>query len=408
MNPEADFRIVVKGVRTDTTNTRQNSISPVPSMKDVIVIGAGPAGATAAKVIASSGFEVQLVEKRKPSQPKVCGGGMPYDLSRILSLPEHVVEKRVSYQVHHFPWGKRVSHEQHVTVRREVFDNFLAGEAVKSGAQLSYETVVDSVRKEGKSTVVYARTKGGEVVCTPCKMVIFADGVSTLASKTFPSLGFKATPKNTAIAATYELSFKDNSMDYYDLYYGSQISPWGYGWIFPKRDSLNVGVGCLLSDLRKSQQNIKYLLDRFYATALQNADMSLKDKAITEFGAAMIPLSQSPRIFGPSCLAVGDAAGMVDPLLGCGIVHAVASGRLAGLVALGALASEDFSESYMSRYQVLWQQSSGCRNMKKNEQRARVSHHFSTLDKNTISKMEHLLFFKDCSSLLENLRVLFS
>jgi digeranylgeranylglycerophospholipid reductase len=376
-------------------------------MRDVIVVGAGPAGSTTAKIVAGRGFDVQLVEKRKPLETKICGGGISHRLLELLSLPEHVVEKKVSYEVHHFPWGTRINSEQHVTVLREKFDHFLASEAAKSGAQLTYETIVVKVRKENKKIIVYAKTKKGEVFCTPCKIVVFADGVATIAGKTFPSVGFKGNPKNTALGAIYEVEFKNNNMKHYELYYGSQISPWGYGWIFPKKNSLNIGVGCLLSDLRKSGQNIKHLLDHFYANFVQNSNKLPEGKKIKEFGAALIPLSLSSKIFAPSCLVVGDAAGMVDPLLGCGIVHAVAAGRLAGQIAVEALAKNDFSERYLSRYQTLWEESASYWQMKKKEQRAKILHPFTAFDKNTISKIEYLLFFQSSSSLIENLRALF-
>jgi digeranylgeranylglycerophospholipid reductase len=373
---------------------------------DVLVVGAGPAGSTTAKAIAEAGFDVQLIEKRKPSETKVCGGGIPYRLSKMLRLPEYVVEKRVSHEIHHFPWGKRTHSEKHVTVRREIFDNFLASVAEKSGAQLTYETRVVEVRRKDKKLLVYAKTKKGEMFCTTCKIVVFADGAATTSGKAFSSIGFQGKPNNTALGAIYELEFKNNNMKHYELYYGSQISSWGYGWIFPKRDSLNIGVGCLLSDLKKSGQNIINLLNRFYVNVVRNSNKFPKDKKIEKFGAALIPLSLSPKIFASSCLVVGDAAGMVDPLLGCGIVHAVAAGRLAGQIAVGALVRNDFSERYMSRYQTLWQQSANYWQIKKNAQKAKVLRPFSTIDKNLISKIEYLLFFRESSSLTENLRAL--
>lgn len=373
-------------------------------MKNVIVIGAGPAGSATAKTIADRGLDVQLIEKRQPLETKTCGGGIPHTLTKLLSLPKHVIEKEISYEVHNFPWGKKVNSEKHVTVRRGVFDNFLANEAEKSGAQVIYEDTVVDVRRENEEMIVDAKTRKGDLISRSCKMVVFADGAATIAGKIFPSVGFKGNPKNTALGAIYEVESKDNSMKHYELFYGSQIATWGYGWIFPKKDSLNVGIGCLLSDLRKKGQNIRNLLDRFYANAVQKLDKFPKEKRIVEFGAALIPLSLSPRIFAPSCLVVGDAAGMVDPLLGCGIVHALAAGRLAGQIAADALARNDCSERFLARYQSLWQQSIGYRRLTKNGQSAKLFHPFTVFDKNTISKLEYMLFFKNSSTPIENLR----
>jgi len=375
-------------------------------MTDVVVIGAGPAGSITARTIADAGFTVKLIEKRKPLETKVCGGGIPHELSARLSLPEQIIEKRVSFEIHYFPWGRKIYPNKHVTVRREAFDNFLVIEAEKSGADVVYETIVIDVKRDEDAVFVYTKSKKGEVFCIPCRIVIFADGVGTLVKKCFPSIGFQANLNNTALGVIYDLEFKKNKINHYELYYGSQLSSWGYGWVFPKNDSLNIGVGCLLSDLKKSKKKIASILHRFLTEVVHNPSR-FKGKKIEKFGAALIPLRPSRKIFGDSCLVAGDAAGMVDPLLGCGIIHAVSSGKLAGQIAVNALRRGDFSEKYMSRYQILWQQSANYRQIRRNEIIARSLHPFSSVDKNMISKIEYLLLFGKRSSTVENLQALF-
>jgi len=362
-------------------------------MEDVVIIGAGPAGSTVAGIIAKSGFDVRLMEKRKPLETKVCGGDISMALAKELSLGGDVVEKVVSHEVLHFPWGVKVRPFRHVTVLRETFDKFLADRARKLGARVCYENKVIGVTRKGELMYVHIKDlKDVENFSMRCKLVVFADGPLTLATKLFPNVGFKGTISNLALAARYELEWKNNGMNHHELFYGPDISSWGYGWIFPTKNSLNVGVGCLLSALRESRAKITEMLRRFIRHRKIGRE-ELETKKILGFGAALVPLAPADRIFGPSCLVVGDAAGMVDPLAGCGIESAVHAGKLAGNIAVEALQRENFSEEFLSRYQVLWKQSLNYSVVKRSYRIAKVAIPLSRVDKNLLSKIGYVLHF---------------
>lgn len=373
-------------------------------MHDAIVIGAGPAGSTVAKIIAETGFDVLLLEKRKPCDTKVCGGGIPRELAKKLSLPQNVLEKEILREIHYFPWGKREFLNPHVTIRRANFDRFLVDNARKHGAEVRYETEVVNVKNEtSKMRVFFKNQKDDNVSSSLCKIVIFADGVGTLASKVFSGVGFKGDPNSLALGARYELEWKENDVDHYEIHYGADVSPWGYGWIFPKKNSLNVGIGCLLSKFSNLRHNITEILNRFVRNRVIYSER-LKDKKILGFGAALIPLDYARKIFSRSCLVVGDAAGMVDPLHGCGIVHGVFAAELAGRVAVEALKKGDFSERTLSRYQTLWEQSSSYLQIRKRRLITRFSLPFSKIDKNLIAKIEYFYLFGRKSLNPEGLR----
>ncbi|MFQ6063898.1 MAG: NAD(P)/FAD-dependent oxidoreductase [Candidatus Bathyarchaeia archaeon] len=363
------------------------------SIADVVVVGAGPAGSSVAKVIGSAGFDVELIEQRKPCQTKVCGGVISAKLARELLFEKNIIEKFVSHEVLHFPWGKKIRRFHHATVKRQTFDTLLADNAARCGANINHETkATDAARKGDVVQVSLKSRKDKKTRSISCKMIVFADGPFTLGTKLFPTLGFKGTPNNLAIAARYELEWEENNMNHLELFFGHDISPWGFGWIFPRKDSLNVGVGCRLSTLRRFGIRITETLDNFIKDKAVSSE-TLIDKKVLHFGAAMLPLAPAERIYGPSSLVVGDAAGMVDPLGGYGIDNAVFAGRLAGHIAVEALQKGDFSENFLSRYQTLWKQSSAYSIIKRNYRIARALYPFLRIDKNLIAKIEYLLHY---------------
>jgi digeranylgeranylglycerophospholipid reductase len=362
-------------------------------MKDVIVIGAGPAGSTAAKIVAQSGFDVQLIEKRKIGETKPCGGGISKALAIKLALNNQIVESAVSRVIYHFPWSIETCSLNHVTVLRENFDMFLIDKAINCGAKALFESIAVSVHRKGTVMEVEIKNlKTGEMFSLFSKMIIFADGPSSLSAKMFPGVGFLGSPSNLALAARYELECKNNDINYYEFFYGQDLSSWGYAWIFPTKNSLNVGVFSLLSKLEQSRTKITDILNYF----LRNRHMSsekLRHKPILDLKVALIPLAPAKKIFGPACLVVGDAAGMVNPLTSSGIVHAVSAGELAGRVAVEALHRNDLSEKRLSKYQALWERFPNFLAIKQNYQITRALLPVSRIDGNSFAKISYLLHF---------------
>ena len=312
---------------------------------DVTVIGAGPAGAITAKVIAEHGFDVILVEKDEyPGKTNVCAGGMPKLLLKDVELSQKVAEKEISGDIHFFPWGSKSSDLDHITVYRHVFDRALADKAVEKGAKLLTNMLIKDVSlKDDKISVDYG--KG----IIESKLVVFADGPNSLAYRKF-GIGFKPEADKTIVSVVCEVKWEDNPLNNYEFYYGYNISPWGYGWIFPKRDTVNVGVGCLYSKLRSNIiDSLNYLLKKCPLTCEK-----LKGREITWLNSALIPVAPAKQIFGERMLVVGDAAGMADPISGGGILHAINGGKLAGEICIKALEVNDFSSTFLSQYQRLW------------------------------------------------------
>ena len=314
---------------------------------DVTVIGAGPAGSATARVIAKHGFDVILVEKDEyPGETNVCAGAMPRSIIKDTGLNSDVIEKGIPGEKCYYPWGSKILDFDHVSVYRHVFDRSLADKAVDEGVKMLTNMSVKDVFVKSDGMGV---TSEGKADTIESKLIVFADGPNTLANRKF-CIGFKPEADKTFVSVACEVEWKNNPLDQFEVYYGYEISPWGYGWICPKEDTVNVGVVCLYSKLHSNIiGSLNYLLQKHPLTSEK-----LKGGEITWFSSALIPVAPAKRIFGERMLVVGDAAGMVDPVWGGGIPQAINGGTLAGKVCVMALEEEDYASSFLSHYQDLW------------------------------------------------------
>ena len=317
----------------------------MPNLRtDVVVIGAGPAGSTTARVIAEHGFDVVLVEKdRYPGETNVCAGAMPRAIFKDMRLPSDIIEKEILIEKHYFPWGIKVFKPDHVSVYRNVFDRNMANKAVESGAKLLTDTLIEDVHVKRERIDVIS--KGKKVI--ESQIVVFADGPNTLAYRKF-GIGFAPKATDVFLSVTVEVKWENNPIDFFGVYYNYDISPWGYGWICPRRDTINAGVLCLYDKLRSNPINsLNYFISK-------HPLKDLRAREIVWLRSALIPVAPARKIYGKRMLVVGDAAGMVDPVSGEGIIHAITGGKLAGEVCVKALEEENFSSSFLSKYQTLW------------------------------------------------------
>jgi digeranylgeranylglycerophospholipid reductase len=354
-----------------------NAFAKQKGLVDVVVIGAGPAGSICAGEITKKGFNVLLIEKDAfPGQTNVCAGGIERGIVAEFGL-RGLIEKEISIARYHFPWGEEEYKVNFVSVKREVFDSFLAHQAVDAGAQLLINTVVRDAILENDCVKLKVKSRGGESEIRT-KLVVFADGPNTLAHNF--GIGFEIMPDTVSESSIFEIEWKNNPLDGFEYFFSHEISPWGYGWIFPKKDTLNIGVICLYSKLEK---NILEYLKNFRS----NLEKPVKEKRITRFTSALVPLVPARRIYGERMLVVGDAAGMVDPLSGGGISYAIRGGKVAAKVALDVLKEGTFSKVFLSRYQNEWERTEDYRNIKKRYHLSNIFLPLSKIDKNIFSKM---------------------
>jgi geranylgeranyl reductase family protein len=340
-------------------NTASPSSVTLPQY-DVIICGAGPGGAMAAATAARGGLKVALIEKYPLPRHKTCGGGMPMVMQDYLwdMAPDAFVESDVAYMRHTWNFDEDAYlGEINPTgtsrplslwmVQRSRFDEALAQRAVRAGAELRDGLVVKTLRQEADGVIVEAQSlKGNTTWTAKARYVVGADGANGAVVKATQLRQKKAI----AIALEVELphtwgeGHESLKPEIAHLEYGA--IPHGYGWIFPKEDHLNIGAGVFRSknlDARKNPQVNQELREAIF----QYIDkMGLQcDREKLQFHGHPLPTwaGKEPLQEG-RILLVGDAAGLINPLFGDGILHAVKSGDIAGTALV-----EDAAESYTQR-----------------------------------------------------------
>lgn len=311
-------------------------------MREVIVVGAGPAGSIAARELARKGIDVLLLEKEKLPRYKLCGGGVSRKTILFLrgigiDIDEEVIENKVNAIKIVTPACERlVATEQEVAflTYRHKFDHFLAEAAMDAGAEVVDGNAAKSVTIKGEKCVVSAEKGEYE-----SEYLIGADGVNGLVRR--DSGLIPDFPKEqTTIAGEFELQgqtsyrFEPNSMEFH---FGAL--PSGYGWVFPKKNGLSVGIGNLASDLRGL--SLKHML---YAFA-----ESLGFDHLPKPMFYRLPIGGFRRKIANERIALcGDAAGLVDMTAGEGIYYAARSGAIAAQTLVDL---RDGKESDMRAYQ---------------------------------------------------------
>jgi len=318
-------------------------------MYDLIVVGAGPAGSSAARRAAQHGLNTLLIEKEKIPRVKLCGGGLTSKVLGLLDfkLPDALVERSLSstrIHVGHDIYPFETKRTLAIMTSRAPFDAFLTEKAVEAGSNVIDENPV--VRAEVSNSHVEVIAKCGRY---RSKLVIGADGINGPTARS-AHLYKHWDPIQVTYAIESEVTVGEGPVleyiqanQYFDLYFG--VSPAGYGWVFPKDDHLTVGVGCRLSKLHNGRQ----LFDAFTRTLPILNDCYIpgpKAQLIPIGGAAKVP------IVGNRVMLVGDAAGFAEPFLGEGIFFAILSGQIAANTAAVACQSDQFESKSLQRYEV--------------------------------------------------------
>lgn len=289
---------------------------------DVVVVGGGPSGATAAEKLAGAGRRVALLDRAGRIKP--CGGAIPPRLIRDFDIPDDQLVAKINTARMISPTANKVdiAIENGFVgmVDREDFDEFLRLRAAHAGAERHTGTFTRIERDaEGKPTVHY-RDKQGEPHALPTRLVIGADGARSNVARAEVD-GGDTIPY---VIAYHEIVEAPDDVSSYDplrcdVVYDGDISPDFYGWVFPHGKSASIGMGTGLKDF-----------DLKAATArLRAASGMTHCKTIRREGAP-IPLKPLKRWDnGRDVVLAGDAAGVVAPASGEGIYYAMIGGQLA-------------------------------------------------------------------------------
>jgi geranylgeranyl reductase len=301
-------------------------------MYDVIVIGGGPSGATAAEDLARSGYAVSVLDKAGRIKP--CGGAIPPRLIADFDIPEHLLRARITTARMISPSGRKadipIENGFVGMVDREEFDEFLRMRAACAGADRHTGTFLRIERSDGKTWVIYRDRTNGEEKRLGTRFVIGADGArSKVAGTEVP--GGERSPYVIAYHEIIEAPGVDATYDpnRCDVIYDGRISPDFYGWVFPHGKTVSVGMGSMMHgvDLKKATAD------------LRDASGLTLCKTLRREGAP-IPLKPLNRWDnGKDVVLAGDAAGVVAPSSGEGIYYAMFGGRVAASAVSACLTS---------------------------------------------------------------------
>src|SRR6266516_784699 len=345
---------------------------------DAIVVGAGPAGSSAALAMARAGLEVALIERGEyPGAKNVSGAALyaPDLLSDLLPdyWEEAPVERYMTRRVVTF-LGKEAATSldfrtnrfskppyNGFTILRPKFDRWLAGKAEEAGTLVITSTVVDDLLYKGKQVIgVCCRREEGDLYAP---IVIAADGANSFLAKKVGlqhefrademTLGVKEVLRLDAhtLEERFNLDGDEGMTNEYVGYASGDVK--GGGFLYTNRDTLSIGVVVQIASLAEKKVRAYDLLDQFKQRPA--CAPLVRDSTTLEYSAHMIPeggWAMLPALSRAGFMVVGDAAGFVFAagLFLEGMNFAIASGLAAAAAAQQAHAGHDFSAQSMARY----------------------------------------------------------
>ncbi len=286
---------------------------------DVIIIGAGVAGATAAYYLAKAGKDILVIEKEKLPRHKTCGGGVVYRAKQSLPFNiDEVVErnfKKINVYDYENDLCFKVNRKKPVInlVMRSNLDNLIISEAAKFGAKIYDGLTATNLINNDEYLEVTANNstfKSG--------FVIAADGASGVSLKV---LGYEQKFFR-APAVECEVYLSENEFERYKniIRFDFGYIPHGYGWVFPKNNHLSVGIALM----KKAKLNLNFFLKNYLEMLGYENVINMKKHGF------LIPIN--PFSFKPflgRILLTGDTIGLADPITAEGISYAIESGRMA-------------------------------------------------------------------------------
>ncbi len=331
---------------------------------DVAVVGAGPAGSIAARDFARKGFNVLVLEKRQEiGCPKRCAEGLNAEaLERIGVKPDpRWAVQEIDGAVLYMPDMHQVKLEnlgmRGYILERKVFEKHLAAAAIKEGARYMVKTNVTDVIKEEGVVVGVKAVHMGEEITVRARVVIAADGVDSLTAKR-AGLNTRNHLKDYHSGFQYEMAgVKGVELNKLHIFFGNEVAPKGYVWIFPKGELANVGIGIVGTKSDDGNRAREYL-NRF----IDSHPEFFEEASPVEVNGGGIPVSISSETFvGDGLMVVGDAAQQVNPIHGGGISLAMDAAALAAEVGCKALEKEDVGRDMLIEYEERWHSGDGAR-----------------------------------------------
>jgi geranylgeranyl reductase family protein len=325
---------------------------------DVLVIGGGPAGAATGYWLAKAGLDAVVVERKAFPRDKTCGDGLTP--RAVLQLEEmglgdwlHTHHRNnglraVAHDITlELPWPKHSRFPDHgYVVRRTELDRAVAEHAAAAGATLLDGTDATApILRDGLCQGAVVTDKAsGETREVHARYVVLAEGANSRIGRALGTARDRSYPMGLAIRGYYASPIADDpwiesALDVRDRN-GASLP--GYGWVFPLGDgTVNVGIGLLSTFRDYKSVNTTNLMNEWLVTAPEHWGLD-PDGALGPVVGGRLPMagSISPKV-GPNWVAVGDAAGFINPFNGEGIDYAYETGRLAADLIAESIATGD-------------------------------------------------------------------
>ncbi|MCD4740489.1 NAD(P)/FAD-dependent oxidoreductase [archaeon] len=329
---------------------------------DVIIVGAGPGGNKCAEAFAKRGMKTIVIDRKQEiGTPKRCGEGLSM---RWIKIAEQEPCPRWALQEIHgailiSPTGKKIEIDTRKTgqtgyiIERKMWEKELAANAIRAGAKYMLKALVTELIKKEDQIVGVKVNHESQDLKLHAKLVIAADGIDSLIAR---QAGLNTQLPLTECDSGYQYEMagiKPLDPHKMELYFGNEVSPRGYVWIFPKsEDTANVGIG-IRGDLDKTA---KEYLDEW----IEKNTERFEKASIIEINSGVIPVTAPiPEKVANGLMVIGDAARMVNPIHGGGIGSAMEAGMLAAEVGTNAIKENDLSANRLKEYQERWEELRG-------------------------------------------------
>lgn len=326
---------------------------------DVVIVGGGPSGSTAAITLAEHNKHVLVVEKHRFPREKPCGGGLSTRVWKEMPFVEPFLDSICYGAITHstsLKYSLTINRKKPLLgmVRRATFDKKLLDYAKQQGADVHQGKELTDIDKTTNGFELHL----GDKDSVSSKLILGCDGMrSTVAdklelNKKHRSFGLCVYKEHKIPAATINKLFTSDHLA--QIFIKTQDVS-GYGWVFPKKQYLNIGLGEFYpSSLQKKPKN--QLNQRFidYVSMLQKKNILPESFTADDAKGATLPLNPVKQSYDEGVLLCGDAAGLINPISGEGIYYAMTSGRLAAETMVEAIDHHQRSSKFMSRYQQQW------------------------------------------------------
>ncbi len=328
---------------------------------DVAIVGAGPAGSVAAKVIAEAGLSVLLVDRRMEfGSPVQCGEFLPTSgemrgifpsskrVGKLVDVPKRFIVNTTDDLHLYSPGGRVFPFPLSANVLdRSEYDRYLTESAQSAGADIS--AGIRLLRTEQKTTLVLKQ--GSRIFEVRARVVVGADGAR---SRVAQGLGPAFQHREADLCQSVQFVLHGGKFDprVTEMHFGSRIAPGGYFWIIPRSESeANVGLGIRWA-FAESRLSVSQYLLRLIRSHPHIAPMCKGAETVRRIGGVIPMGGPLPRTYSNGTVLIGDAAGHVMASNGGGISTALAGGEIAGEVVTAHL--QDAVP--LSDYEIIWRQ----------------------------------------------------